>query len=104
MNPQDPKYQEKLKAISSAEPNYLSQFEMRYPVPKNPIKLNDHPRVGTKVNSLFWQIYNCHPLVSLETYFLILSEIGKNRFFSPQPNLVHFCDTKRNFEVCFDHE
>ena len=32
MNPQDPKYQQKSKAISSAEPNYLSQFEMRYPV------------------------------------------------------------------------
>ena len=32
MNTQDPKYQQKSKAISSAEPNYLSQFEMRYPV------------------------------------------------------------------------
>ena len=34
MNTQDPKYQEKSKAISSAEPNYSSQFEVRYPVPK----------------------------------------------------------------------
>ena len=34
MNTQDPKYQQKSKAISSAEPNYLSQFEMRYPVDK----------------------------------------------------------------------
>ena len=32
MNTQDPKYQQKSKAISSAEVNYLSQFEMRYPV------------------------------------------------------------------------
>ena len=31
MNPQDQKYYQKLKSISSAEPNYLSQFEMRYP-------------------------------------------------------------------------
>ena len=32
MNTYDPKYHQKSKAISSAEPNYLSQFEMRYPV------------------------------------------------------------------------
>ena len=32
MNLQDQKYYQKLKSISSAEPNYLSQFEMRYPV------------------------------------------------------------------------
>ena len=32
MNTQDPKYQQKSKAIYSAEPNYLSQFEMIYPV------------------------------------------------------------------------
>ena len=35
MNTQDSKYQQKSKAISSAEPNYLSQFEMRYPVDKS---------------------------------------------------------------------
>ena len=34
MSTQDPKYHQKAKAISSAEPNYLSQFEMRYPVPQ----------------------------------------------------------------------
>ena len=34
MNTEDPKYQQKSKAISSAEPNYLSQFEMRYSVCK----------------------------------------------------------------------
>ena len=32
MNTQDPQYQQKPKAISSAEPNYLLQFEMRHPV------------------------------------------------------------------------
>ena len=32
MNLQDQKYYKKLKSLSSAEPNYLSQFEMRYPV------------------------------------------------------------------------
>ena len=32
MNIQDLKYQQKSKSISSAEPNYLLQFEMRYPV------------------------------------------------------------------------
>ena len=32
MNLQDQKYLKKSKSISSAETNYLSQFEMRYPV------------------------------------------------------------------------
>ena len=32
MNPQDPKYQQKSKAISPAEPNYFVHFAMRYPV------------------------------------------------------------------------
>ena len=32
MNLQDQKYCQKSKSISSAEPNYSSQFEMRYPV------------------------------------------------------------------------
>ena len=32
MNPQDPKYQQKSKAISSAEPNYFVHSAMRYPV------------------------------------------------------------------------
>jgi hypothetical protein len=32
MNPQDPKYQQKSKAISSAEPNYFVHFAMRHPV------------------------------------------------------------------------
>ena len=32
MNTQEPKYHQKSKAIYSAEPNHLSQFEMRYPV------------------------------------------------------------------------
>ena len=34
MNLHDQKYYQKSKSISSAEPNYLSQFEMRYPVYK----------------------------------------------------------------------
>ena len=34
MNLQDQKYRQKSKSISSAEPNYLSQFEMRNPVLK----------------------------------------------------------------------
>ena len=33
MNLQNQKYQKKSKSIFSAEPNYLLQFEMRYPVP-----------------------------------------------------------------------
>ena len=32
MNLQDQKYWKKSKSICSAEPNYLLQFEMRYPV------------------------------------------------------------------------
>ena len=32
MNRKDQKYYQKSESISSAEPNYLSQFEMRYPV------------------------------------------------------------------------
>ena len=32
MNTKDPKYQEKSKSISSAEPNYFVHFAMRYPV------------------------------------------------------------------------
>ena len=40
MNTQDPKYQQKSKAISSAEPNYLSQFEMRYPVEGSVLKVS----------------------------------------------------------------
>ena len=32
MNLQNQKYQKKSKSISSAETNYLLQFEMRYPV------------------------------------------------------------------------
>ena len=32
MNTQDPKYQQKSKAISSAEPNYFVHFAMRHPV------------------------------------------------------------------------
>ena len=32
MNPQDPKYQLKSKAMSSAEPNYFVHFAMRHPV------------------------------------------------------------------------
>ena len=35
MNPQDPKYQQKSKAISSAEPNYFVHFAMRHPVFKD---------------------------------------------------------------------
>ena len=31
MNTQDQKYQQKSKSISSAEPNYFVQFDMRYP-------------------------------------------------------------------------
>ena len=31
-NPKDPKYQQKSKAISSAEPNYFVHFAMRHPV------------------------------------------------------------------------
>ena len=38
MNPQGPKYQQKSKAIPSAEPNYFVHFAMRHPVynPKTP--------------------------------------------------------------------
>ena len=32
MNPQDPKYQQKSKAIFSAEPNYFVHIAMRHPV------------------------------------------------------------------------
>ena len=32
MNPQDPKYQLKSKAVTSAEPNYFVHFAMRHPV------------------------------------------------------------------------
>ena len=32
LNPQDPKYQQKSKAISSAAPNYFVYFAMRHPV------------------------------------------------------------------------
>ena len=32
MNPQDPKYQQKSKAISLAKPNYFVHFAMRHPV------------------------------------------------------------------------
>ena len=32
MNPQDPKYQLKSKAVSSAEPNHFVHFAMRHPV------------------------------------------------------------------------
>ena len=32
MNPQDPKYQEKLKSIAAPEQNYFAHFAMRYPV------------------------------------------------------------------------
>ena len=32
MNMQDPKYQQKSKCISSAEPNYFVHFAMRHPV------------------------------------------------------------------------
>ena len=32
MNPQDPKYQQKSKAISPAKPNYFVHFAMRHPV------------------------------------------------------------------------
>ena len=32
MNTEDPKYQQKSKAISSAEPNYFVHFAMRHPV------------------------------------------------------------------------
>ena len=32
MNPQDPKYQQKSKAISSSEPIYFVHFAMRHPV------------------------------------------------------------------------
>ena len=32
MNAQDPKYQQKSKAMSSAEPNYFVHFAMRHPV------------------------------------------------------------------------
>ena len=32
MNPQDPKYQQKLKSIASPEQNYFAHFAMRYPV------------------------------------------------------------------------
>ena len=35
MNPQDPKYQLKSNAITSAEPNYFVHFAMRHPVLKN---------------------------------------------------------------------
>ena len=34
MNPQDPKYQQKSKAIPSAESNYFVHFAMRHPVHK----------------------------------------------------------------------
>ena len=32
MNPQDPKYQQKLKSIALPEQNYFAHFAMRYPV------------------------------------------------------------------------
>ena len=32
MNPQDPKYEQKLKSIASPEQNYFAHFAMRYPV------------------------------------------------------------------------
>jgi len=32
MNPQDPKYQQKSKALSPAEPNYFVHFALRHPV------------------------------------------------------------------------
>ena len=32
MNPQDPKYQQKLKSMASPEQNYFAHFAMRYPV------------------------------------------------------------------------
>ena len=41
MNPQGPKYQQKSKAIFSAEPNYFVHFAMRYPVIDNKIKFFD---------------------------------------------------------------
>jgi hypothetical protein len=39
MNPHDPKYQQKSKAISPAEPNYFVHFAMRHPVAFDPIKI-----------------------------------------------------------------
>ena len=39
MNPQDPKYQQKSKAIPSADPNYFVHFAMRHPVINHNIKI-----------------------------------------------------------------
>ena len=42
--PAGPKILEKIKIKTSAEPNYLCQFEMRYPVLKNG---NSDPKYGS---------------------------------------------------------
>ena len=42
MNPQDPKYQQKSKAISSAEPNYFVHFAMRHPVATDKLPFYNH--------------------------------------------------------------
>ena len=42
MNPQDPKYQLKSKAVSSAEPNYFVHFAMRHPVAKTSYSQKGH--------------------------------------------------------------
>ena len=57
MNLQHQKYQQKSKYIFSAEPNYLCQFEMRYPVLhfKNleESKMSDPNRVENELKMIF---------------------------------------------------
>ena len=80
MNLQDQKYQKKSKSISSAEPNYLCQFEMRYPVIKE-ILLNTHIICIINVSQKFLTIdviYGWPPLENLNNGVLRKMDLSKD--------------------------
>ena len=67
--PAGPKILEKSKSISSAEPNYLCQFEMRYPVGfKYILSFTKYVQLITVSN----QNLNLTWVMSMEQYFAFL--------------------------------
>ena len=56
MNPQDSKYQQKLKSIASPEQNYFAHFAMRYPVLENNLALIIEKEWGDKLQVKVGQV------------------------------------------------
>ena len=118
MNLQDQKYYQKSKFISSAEPNYLSQFEMRYPV----VQLTNQnlPTFGIKLccnNKIcLYQKddicrnqpdYSWCMVMHISAYLLTTSRTrcqGRKKTHAREKNIIYFvsCNKKRKL-FCILH-